>query len=677
MSAVASASSIDLSVLWQELQIGDVTLKNRVALNPVNTLWSNQGLLSDRHLDYYEERARGGLGLIISEQHIADRERLSAFRNSSSALVPEAKDRLRAAGERVHPHGTAQFVQFVATGPLDNANIAVGGFEPIWAPTVMPSNAFAESAMEMGPREIRELIDNFTRAAKNVAEAGLDGVEIHGSHSWLIHRFLSPLYNHRTDEYGGSVEGRTRLLREIAEEIRSKVPELKALGVQLSVEDYRGAAGITAEYVEEELAFIGTGLFDFINLSTGNELTDEETIPPMERPGIPAEHAGARARAAVGPGVKVCVGGGIRTVEEAARLVGSGIADFVALARPLLADPALVRKAQEGRTDQIRPCIGTNECFRTAIERRGVSCLMNPFVGREGRWSATATVSRPNLRKIVVVGGGPAGLQAATAAAEHGHDVTLFEREPSTGGHLRLYPRLPHRGRWQDAIDWFDGAARRAGVDVRTGIEATAGMAELGQADAVLFATGSTWQDTGFVPILTERPRIPGVEQENVLTIDAALERALDDPGSLGGSLVIFDETGGYLPLGLADAVSEAGARVAIVTRFESVAHKVRMACDHLEVFARLAGRDVRLLPGHVIDAIDGDRVLARELWSARELPLEGVTTVALSLYRTADTSLFDEVRDPAADSQLVGDAKTPRETAEVIAEGQAVGFEL
>jgi 2,4-dienoyl-CoA reductase-like NADH-dependent reductase (Old Yellow Enzyme family)/thioredoxin reductase len=673
MAVANSAVDESHAVLWEELQIGPIRVKNRVALNPLTTLWSHEGVLSERHLDYYEERAAGGLGLLISEQHIADRRRISGFRNSSSALEPRNIPMLTQLGDRVHAHGAAQFIQLYCPGSLDSSYIDVDGFSPIWAPSMIPSAAHGEAPEAMGRDEIRELRSGFVEAARNVATAGLDGVELHGSHSWLLHRFISPLFNHRTDEYGGSAEGRTRLVREIAAEIREAVDGL-ALGIQLSIDDYRGSKGVTVDYVDEELGlFVAEGLFDYINLSTGNELTDEETIPPMERPDIPVERYGARARGVVGPDVKILVGGGVRDIDNAARLVRDGVADFVAMARPILADPAIVRKAQEGRAHEIRPCIATNDCFRSAVEWRGVTCTMNPFAGRERRWRADRRSD--GGRNVVVVGGGPAGLQAATAAAERGHNVTLLEREQATGGHLRLLASLPHRARWHDAIDWFDSAARRAGVEIRTGVEVTPDSPELASADVVLYATGSSWQKTGFSPARPEVSEIAGAEADNVITIDEAGRRALADPAALGQSVLIADETGDYLPLGIADLVSEAGARVELVTRHSGVAHRVTLACDHNEVYARLAARDVSFRPGHLLDAVDGDRVALIELWSGRSVNVPGVDTVVLSMGREPNAELFAAAAPTGPDARLIGDARAPRKMREVVAEGQEAGF--
>jgi 2,4-dienoyl-CoA reductase-like NADH-dependent reductase (Old Yellow Enzyme family) len=668
-------ATADLTVLWEEVDVGPFRTRNRIVLNPLTTMWASDGIMSTRHLEYYEERARGGVGMLITEQHVADRDRLSTFRGSSSALEPGNLAVLEQLGERVHSYGAKQLVQLYGAGTLDNANIEIGGFSPIWAPSYVPSAANNEGPLVMGHAEIRELRSNFVRAAKNVAGAGLDGVELHGSHSWLLHQFLSPLYNRRADEYGGSVEGRTRLIREIAAEIRASTPHI-AIGLQLSVDDYHGEHGITPAYVEEELGYLGgPDLFDYISLSTGNELTEDATIPPMERVAIPAEACGRRARATVASGVKVLVSGGVQTVENAARLVGEGVADLVAFARPLLADAELVRKAQDGRPGEIRPCVATNECFRAGLQNRGVTCLMNPFAGREGRWRRGGPPRR--RRRVTVVGGGPAGLQAATAAAEHGHAVTVLERLPATGGHLGLLAVLPNRGRWRDAIRWFDGAARRAGVKIQTDYLVTEQSPELNEADVVVFATGARWQTTGFSAFRPDRDAIPGIHRANVTTINNAIERATTDPQSLGDRVLIIDETGGYLPLGLADLLSAVGTRVDIVTRFPLVGHVVEEARDHTEVFARLAARAVAFRPGNTVEAITDDGVILTEVWSGRRRDLTEIDGIVLSVLREPNREVYDAAAHVSSDLQLVGDALAPRDTREVIAEAQDVGYAL
>ncbi|MGV1049382.1 MAG: FAD-dependent oxidoreductase [Solirubrobacterales bacterium] len=666
-----------LAALWQPLEIGPATVRNRVALGPLSLLWAEDSLLTERHLDYYEERARGGIGLVISEQHRADRPRISFNRHGCSALDPRCVDVFKRLGERVHSHGATQFIQLFGPGILDSVGIDIEGWEPIWSAGPIPSAGFGEQPLPIPTAALAGIVESFARAAANVAAGGLDGVELHAARSELLGQFLSPLYNHRADGYGGSAQARCRLPIEIAEAIHRAAPGL-AVGIQISIDEYMGDAATTEDSAAEQLGILAASKqFDFANLSTGNEFSDHLTIPPMEVDAIPAERFGARAKSIVGADTKILVGGGVRTVEAAARLLAEGAADLVAMSRASLADPEIVAKARAGRAAHIRPCLGQNDCLLAAHKGHPVACLVNPVTGRERLWGAGVARPRRTPRRVLVVGGGPAGMQAAIAAAGNGHEVSLFERSQSLGGHMALLGRLPHRQRWQEGVGWYAAELDRKGVEVGLGTELTAGSPQVAEADVVLCATGARWAGSGFSPAVPTQPSLPGADQENVIEIAAAAERALADAGSLGGRVLILDESGGYLPLGVADVLSAAGVEVTIATRHGGVGTQVAMALDQRGIFKRLAAQAVEMRPARLATAVDGDRVAVTELWSGREESIDGVDTVVLSLTREPHDELQREIVDRVADVRPIGDAFVPRRMAAVIAEGQSVGFEL
>jgi 2,4-dienoyl-CoA reductase-like NADH-dependent reductase (Old Yellow Enzyme family) len=663
-----------LDVLWDPVEIGPLTVPNRVVLGPLTTNWARDGLLSDRHLAFYEERARGGAGLIVSEQQIADRPRVSGFRWASTALdrrVVEVYSRL---GDAVHEHGAKQIVQLWAPGPHDSLGLDIDHWTPSWAPSSIATAAFGELPKEMDAGEIKALVSSYALASRHVDEGGLDGVEVYAADSWLLHRFLSPLFNRRRDRYGGSVEGRCRIVFDITEAIRAAAPRL-VVGLRVAVDEYMGQAGLTEDLVAEQLRhLVASGLYDYVSLSAGNELRDDMTIPPLELAEMPSAGFGRRARQIVGPGVKVIVTGGVRSLGDAAELVREGAADLVALARPYLADAELVRKARNGAVDEIIPCVGDNDCFRLAVASRPVACWINPATGRERRWGARMRVRADEARRVTVVGAGPAGLQAAIAAAERGHHVTVLERESQPGGHLATWARLPHRQRWQEAIDSFVRRALARGVDLWLDHAAT--EEDVGEAEVIICATGARWQKTGFTPARPDRERVPGTTQSNVLGIDEATSIAVEDPTGLGSHVVIVDETGDYLPLGLADIVSAAGGQATVVSRHAGVGGNVAGVFD-LPVFGRLAARGVRLVGQHLLEEIDGERVTASEVWSGRLTAFDGAGSVVLSMLRESRLEVWAGISALPAESHLVGDALVPRHLRDVIAEGHGVGLSI
>jgi NADPH-dependent 2,4-dienoyl-CoA reductase/sulfur reductase-like enzyme len=274
-----------------------------------------------------------------------------------------------------------------------------------------------------------------------------------------------------------------------------------------------------------------------------------------------------------------------------------------------------------------------------------------------------------------VAGGGPAGLKSAAVAARRGHDETLLERTGELGGHVALLAQLPGRAAWREGIASWEADARRAGVEIRLGEEAGAAAVAREAPDVVLVATGATWDRDG---IGAARPDVrPRVDPELALDVDAGARRALEDPTSLGRHVVIVDESGEHLPLGLASLLAGAGVRVEVVTRHPFVGEYVVRALDGPHVHARLAAGDVDLLPGHLFDGFDGARVTLTEAWSKRPRTLDGVDAVVLSMLRTPDNALVAELAASGVDVRAIGDALAPRRTDEVIYEGEKAGRAL
>ncbi|MHB1999601.1 MAG: oxidoreductase [Solirubrobacteraceae bacterium] len=664
----------ELHGLFKPLQIGPATIRNRIAAGPSTLLFAQDNVLSERHVAYHAERALGGVGLIVTEEHAAHPLALGAFPDACTAWEPRAVPAMARLAGAVHEHGASAFVQLWATGVEDTGTIVGERWHPVLGASRAASPSHNAIAAEMSEEQIADLVAGHAQAARNVEVAGLDGVEIHAAHGWLVGQFLSPLYNWRSDRYGGTPERRAQLLIEIVEAIRARTGEL-ALGVQLSVDEYVGEAGITPEATLAQVELLaGSGLVDYVNISTGSQYSRARTIAPMEAPeALLAEH-GRAVKQVVGQRMKVLLADTIRTVEAAAALLEEGAADIVAMTRAHIADPFVVEKARAGRAMQTIPCVGENECILRTRRALPVACVMNPVSGRERRWGvrASAAEAAPEPMRVAVAGGGPAGLKLAASLAGRGHEVALWERAERVGGHLDLLARLPGRARWQIGVDSLAAAARRAGAELRVGEPASVESLRAFAPAIVLCATGATWDRTGITFAAPGRQPLPGIGAEHVLGAAEAGERALAQPGSLGERVLIVDETGEYLPLGLADLISST-AHVEVLTRHPQPFEAARSSLDGGEALARIAQRGAELLPGHLLLAVDGPSVRIREAWSGRERTIEGVDAVVLSMLRTPDDGLLAPLGEAGISARAVGDALAPRRTVEVVYEAEEV----
>jgi hypothetical protein len=386
---------------------------------------------------------------------------------------------------------------------------------------------------------------------------------------------------------------------------------------------------------------------------------------------------GKRAKQIVAGRAAVFLVGRIRSIATAERVLREGGADAVAIARAHMADPHLFRKSIEGRESEITRCVGANQCIQEVLSDRPVTCAVNPAMQRERKLGNGTLRPAAPVRKVAVVGGGPAGLRAAATAAARGHQVTLFERGAALGGHLDLLHRLPTRGDWAMAVEDLVRACERGGVTVRLGETADAASLAAAGFEAVLVATGATWDRDGFTPALPSRLRMPGCDQENVIDAGTATRLALADPTALGTRVVIIDETGTYLPLGLAEVLAGGGAEVEVVTRHPAVGQEVREQMEAPYTFPRLEAAGVRFSPGLFVEAVEGDRVDLVSVWGTARRSVEGVSAVVLAMLRTPEDALWHALQGGPLEVVRIGDALAPRAAADAIHDGEVAARAL
>ena len=668
----------DLEVLWQPLKLRGATLPNRIMTTATTVQYGVAGMVNERHVHFYRERARGGVGLMFTEQLTATPLSDTGFPTSISAHDERQVERLAMVREALEPYPTRFFGQLVAGG----ATAASTGGLDVWGPARGPSDigmAGGESPLPFSRDEIAQVVADYARSAANVKAAGLHGVEVHGSHGWLVGQFLSPFYNRRDDEYGGPVENRCRLALEIGHALRAEVGDDYPVGLALTYDEVMGDAGITLDDTLAQLeVLVADGVYDFYDLSIGAGHSAYLTISSMAVPeGYPIP-AAARAKQLVGDRAAVFVAGRIVDLAMAARAVADGSTDIVGMTRAHLADPHLVRKAREGRKAETTRCIGANVCVGRALRAQQVTCVLTPATGREATLGHGTLEQARKPGRVIVVGAGPAGLRTAATAAARGHEVIAHERDELPGGHVRDMAWLPTRDRWSHAIEDLVSALERAGAKLHLRSQPTPDELIAAQPDAVIVATGADWEESGASSRRPDRASIPVSGGSNVLGLGPALARARHDVRSLGRRIVIADETGAYPALGLADALAAAGAEVHFVSAAGSIGNpQLASELELQHLLPRLRKSGVTLTVLHDIDRIEGSRVVVNDSLGGEGWELDDVDTVVLAQRRVPRVQLYRALESKVPRVQLVGDARSPRTTEAVIHEAELLARSL
>ncbi|CAB4940812.1 unannotated protein [freshwater metagenome] len=658
----------NLDALWQPITVGGLTIPNRVFVPAHEAYFAANKAFNQQYVDYLAERAKGGAGLVtIGASAVHPR---GAANGHTQAWHPENVPVYRALADAVHEHGGTVFSQLFHCGHQDSGQTGFD-WDPPMSASAVTGPLYDRQVEVMSQDDIDTVIEAFAHCADLVAQGGLDGVELSGGHGYLIGQFISPFTNRREDQYGGSLENRCRLAIEIATEIKQRCPDLP-LGIRLSYDEYLGEVGITPDESDRTIVILNdTGLFDYFNISGINYHTVFNLVPPMTSglEGHMVENA-RRAKAAIGGSTPILAANAIRTIEQAADVLNAGDADMVGLMRAHVADPEIVRKAKAGRAAEIRPCVRANQgCIRRGSMGKGIVCTVNPATGREKAWGVDRQDEDGEALNLVVVGGGPAGMQAAETAASRGHRVTLLERSGELGGSLRLAAALPARHEWLGLIDHLTGALDRLGVDVRLNTEADADTIRSLSPDAVVVATGAHFDHSGNSTFRPDRPGIPGADLPHV-TDPAAVLR---DPSSVGERVVIVDEHGNHAAMSLARMLAESGKSVEVVTQQLYGGQGLTFTMDIPFVLPVLAHLGVTLTAQSFCESIAPGEVTITDLWgsSSRTTPAD---TVILNLSKVSDSALFDTLQDEVFDVRRIGDARVPREVDDAIYEGERWG---
>ncbi len=432
-----------------------------------NRTYGEPGFYGERYGRYLAEVARGGAGVVIAGQAQVHPTTAYQMHNNAAVWDPACVPHLARWPSRCTHTARLTFLQLAHNGGV---NHATWSRLPVWSASGIANHM--EASKQIEPDEIREVVEHFARSARHAADAGFDGIEVHAAHGYLIHEFLSPTHNVRTDEYGGALENRMRFAVQVLEAVRDAVGAGVAVGVRLvGDEEQRDGHGLGPDDCAEIARRLAhAGLVDFVNVSVGT--SGIGMVRPMYAPHLLGVRATSIVKKAI-PDVPVFAVHRILTPDEAEGILERGEADAVTLVRALIADPEWTAKARAGRDDEIRACTGCNQgCYGNLTQGYPVTCATNPVVGRESSLGSGTLTPASTRKRVVVVGGGPAGLEAAWVAAARGHDVVLLERASELGGKVRLAALLPGRAEMAGFADWRAGECARRGVDIRLGVDA-------------------------------------------------------------------------------------------------------------------------------------------------------------------------------------------------------------
>jgi 2,4-dienoyl-CoA reductase-like NADH-dependent reductase (Old Yellow Enzyme family)/thioredoxin reductase len=646
---------MSLTRIWQPIKLGQTEIKNRV-VRAANSTTMFPNSVNEDFVAYHAARARAGVGLSILEAG-------SVHPNSRIAYMIDdnAVEGFKKLMDAVGPHDMKVFQQLWHGG--HNLPGALGNMP--WAPSATPSPLTGIVGVPMGQAEIDELVAAFATAARRCREAGLNGVEIHGGHGYVVQQFLSPLTNVREDEYNGDLLDRARFLVEILQAVRTEVGSDFTVGVRMSSSSAKGGTS------PEDVATVANhltdlGLIDFLDISYSDYFDMAGMAFTMAHPSgyqLPINEAIARTVRRV-PRI---VTGRYRTLEEAEQVLREDQGDLVSLVRAHIADPELVRKTREGRVEDVRPCIACNQgCIAGLLQIGRMQCTVNPAAGYEVTLDESLITREELPRRILIVGGGPAGMEAARICALRGHSVILAEASPHLGGALQIAKRAPNLHILEDLILWLERQIYQLGVEVRlnTYMEAADILAEA--ADAVIIATGGIHTGDGRQAVMPGE--LPG-GMDLAHVYDPVSLIASSGKDFSGKTALVFDDVGRYDAIAAAEYLQQGGADILFVTSHGSFAPRMLGSSRDIESFKRLSKGKFALRINTNLKGIELDtaEIRARGAEANETVPADVVVVVTSQVPVRA---LYDELRDHLEAIHLVGDALSPRDLLAAMHDG-------
>ena len=550
--------------IFSPITLNKLVIANRIYSTAHAEVYAEAGgMPGERYIKYYEEKAKGGMGLAIcgGSSPVSLDVPQGSWKpvNLTTDRVIEPLARL---SEAVHRHGTKIMIQ--ATHMGRRSAFAGDPWPHLVSPSGVREPVHRGNAKAIEKEEIKRIIGDFAAAARRVKAAGMDGIEISAAHQHLIDQFWSPRTNQRTDEYGGSLDNRMRFGLQVINAVRDAVGADFCVGLRMCADEFHedGLDPNTQKNIAQIMS--ESGLIDFISVIGSGADTHNKVancMPPMALPPEPFVNLAAGIKSV--SKVPVLHAQGVRDIGQAERILAKGLVDMVGMTRAHIADPHIIMKVRDGREDQIRQCVGANYCIDRQYLGQDVLCVQNPSTSRESTMPHRISKTKGEKRRVVIIGAGPAGLEAARVSAERGHEVVLFERNATVGGQVNLAAKAPQREQMAGIIRWLDMETKRLGVDRRLGVSADAAMILNEKPSIVVLATGGS-SHTGQVPAW-------GVAEGLAVSAwDILSERV-----PLGKNVLLYDTIGTHAGFGTADFMASRGSQVEIVTPDVKVADDV------------------------------------------------------------------------------------------------------
>jgi mycofactocin system FadH/OYE family oxidoreductase 2 len=648
--------------LFQPLTIGSRTARNRIIFGSHTTNFAQEHILSQRHADYYAARASGGAGVIVLEEHIVHPSD-QPYESALQGYLPETSHAIAAVVSAIHQHGSLALVQLNHNGQQSTSDHHQ---HELWAPSPVPNVSSREVPKAMELADIQAVIVGFAQVARQ-ATSSADGVELQVADSSLLRQFLSPLTNQRFDQYGGALENRLRFLQETLEAVHAAIGDDHILGLRFCADELAPWAGLIPEQsLEIARILVSTGRIDYMTVTMGSILSTQ--MFPFHAsmhvaPGY-AVHLAAAFKAALA--IPVFAAGRIMQAAQAEKILAEEQADGVEMIRALIADPLLPRLSQEDHAERARPCIACNQgCQVRGIMNAALSCNVNPDVIHPTSLPISTTLVTRQRAHVHIVGGGPAGLEAARTAATRGHAVTLYERAHTFGGTVALAAKGPGRDELRLITDYLAAEVERLGVEMRTDIEVTPELLLEQHAQTVIVATGAR-PARGLLPI-------PGSDLPHVISVRAVLagEQAIT-----GERVLVVDESDSHGALSAAELLAAQGKSVEIVSGGWYIGSDLAMTHDIVQWMQRILALGVVLTPHTSVTRIEPQQVILTDNFAEGE-QVRPVDVVLLGTYEQPDQGLYYALKGRVPRLFRVGDCVAPRRIEQAILEGRRVGEQL